>query len=98
MKIFTVFVILMINFGCSMPTTTVRTVDNRPSISIKGATPTAVLFVDDLEVGKANEFNGSPNVLNLEPGTHKIRIFDKGKIVHEQVIFTVSGIKTITIN
>lgn len=36
-----------------MPATTVRSVDSRPSIAIKGASPAAELLVDGLNMGKA---------------------------------------------
>jgi len=58
------------NFGCSMPATSVRTVDDRPTLIFKGAPDGAVLFVDGLNLGPANQYNGAPKALIVEPGTH----------------------------
>jgi len=81
-----------------MPATTVRGVDSRPSIAIKGASSTAELLVDDLKMGKAETFNGEPQTLTLESGTHKISIIENGTIIYEQKIFVESELKTITVH
>lgn len=83
--------------ACSMPATTVRSLDNRPSIAIKGASSNAELIVDGLNMGKAEKFNGDPQTLTIVPGTHKITIVEKGTAIFEQVIFVESELKTITL-
>lgn len=93
---FIIFIITIV--GCSMPATTVRSIDSRPSIAIKGASSTAELLVDDLKMGKAEAFNGEPQTLTLEPGTHKISIIENGTIIYEQKIFVESELKTITVH
>ncbi|MGA2781548.1 MAG: hypothetical protein ABSF13_06450 [Smithella sp.] len=98
MRFFYIIVLIMTIIGCSMPATTVRSVDSRPSIAIKGASSTAELLVDDLKMGKAETFNGEPQTLTLEPGTHKISIIDNGTIIYEQKIFVESELKTITVH
>jgi len=45
--------------GCAMPTTSVRTVDDRPTLAIKGAPEGAILFVDGLNMGLANQYSGT---------------------------------------
>lgn len=84
-------------FGCSMPSTTVRTVDSRPSIAIKGVSESAELFVDGLNMGNADDYNGDPQTLTIEPGTHKVSILENGKVIYEQNIFVESELKTITV-
>lgn len=83
--------------GCSMPSTTVRSVDSRPSIAIKGASATAYLIIDGLNVGKAAEYNGNPKTMTIESGTHRVSITENGKVVYEQNIFVESELKTITV-
>jgi len=98
MRFFYIIVFIITIVGCSMPTTTVRSIDSRPSIAIKGASSTAELLVDDLKMGKAETFNGEPQTLTLEPGTHKISIIENGTIIYEQKIFVESELKTITVH
>ena len=47
---------------------------------------------------KAESFNGEPQTLTLEPGTHKISIIENGTIIYEQKIFIESELKTITVH
>ena len=83
--------------ACTMPSTTVRSVDSRPSIAIKGATATAELFIDNVNFGKAENYNGDPQVLVIEPGTHLVKIVEGNTVVYEQTIFVESELKTITV-
>ena len=92
-----VFLLTSALTGCSMPTTTVKTVDSRPSISIVGASDDAVLLVDGVLVGKASSYNGQPDVLVLEPGTHRIVVKQNGTISYDQKIFVDSETKQINI-
>jgi hypothetical protein len=98
MRFFYIIVFIITIVGCYMPATTVRSIDSRPSIAIKGASSTAELLVDDLKMGKAETFNGEPQTLTLEPGTHKISIIENGTIIYEQKIFVESELKTITVH
>jgi len=84
-------------FGCSMPATSVRTVDDRPTLIFKGAPDGAVLFVDGLNLGPANQYNGAPKALIVEPGTHNVRITVNDVVVYEQRVFVESSLKTITV-
>ena len=83
--------------GCSMPTTTVRTVDSRPSISIVGAPSGATLLVDGIRVGNAIDYNGEPNVLLIEPGTHRIVVQQGTTVIYDQQIFVDSESKRIVV-
>jgi hypothetical protein len=85
--------------NCSLPITKVETADSRPVLAIKNAPENSTLFIDDLLVGNANDYNGSPRVLLVEPGTHKIIIrTHTGDSIHSQSIFVESGLKIITVN
>lgn len=83
--------------GCSLPTTTVRSADTRPSISIAGAPAGATLLVDGRLIGKAADYDGDPQVLLLEPGTHRITVEQGGAVVYDQLIFVDSESKRINI-
>jgi hypothetical protein len=80
-----------------MPTTTVRTVDDRPTLAFKGAPEGALLYIDDLNMGTASQYNGEPRVLTIEPGTHTVRVILNNEVIYEQRIFVESSLKTITI-
>ncbi len=97
-KIIALALLFALSAGCSMPSSTVRSVDARPALSIKGAPASARLFIDGLDMGAANTYNGDPQVLILAPGTHKVSILDGGKVLYEQSIFVESELKSITIN
>ena len=60
--------------ACSMPSTVVKTPDTRPSLAFEGAPEGAVLFLDGVRTGLANQYDGQPNVLRVEPGTHLVTI------------------------
>jgi len=83
--------IALIAGGCAYPSTSVDVSDNRPTIAVKGASANSVLHVDGLSMGLANKYNGSPNVLLVEPGTHKIEIIDNGKTALSQKVFLGEG-------
>lgn len=83
--------------GCSMPTTTVKTVDSRPGISIAGAPAGATLLVDGVPVGNAADYNGEPNVLLIEPGTHRIVVKQGAAVIYDQQIFVDSESKRIVV-
>jgi len=83
--------------ACSMPVTNVRTVDARPGIIIAGAPDDALLIIDGLTAGKASSYNGEPNHLVLEPGTHRVQVQQGGRTLYDQQIFVDSETKRINI-
>lgn len=95
-KLFILLISLMIP-ACSMPTTTVRTVEERPGIIISGAPEDALLLVDGVLAGKASAYNGTPDMLTVEPGTHRIVVQQGGKALYDQQIFVDSEIKRINV-
>jgi hypothetical protein len=85
--------------GCVGPTTTVRTVDTRPAIAFQGAPSGTVLLVDGVAVGDPSSYDGNPNVLRVEPGTHAIEIRDgAGRPVFSQKVFVESELKTVQVH
>lgn len=97
MKNCSLLLVSLFIFGCSMPSTTVRSIDSRPSIAIKGASATADLIIDGLNMGKASLYGGDPKTMIIEPGTHHVSIIENGNVVYEQNIFVESELKTITV-
>lgn len=90
--------VLSVSLGCSLPTTSVKTVDNRPSIEILNAPEGARLFVDNVNMGPVDKYNGDPNVLLLEPGTHMITVKSQGgAVLYSQKAFLESELKTINV-
>jgi PEGA domain len=83
--------------GCAVPTTTVSTIDDRPALAFKGAPEGALVYVDGLNMGSANEYNGDPKILNVLPGSHTLRITANGATIYEQRVFVESSLKTITV-
>ena len=93
------FVICFFLSNCSLPITIIETQDSRPVLSIQGAPQNSKLYIDGLMVGNADDYNGSPRVLLIEPGTHEVSIKTSGgNSIYNQKIFVESGLKTITIN
>jgi hypothetical protein len=85
--------------ACAGATTTVRTVDTRPAIAVTGAPAGTLLHVDGAVAGDARAYDGQPNVLRLEPGTHLVEIRDRGgNVVYSQRVFVESELKTIQVH
>jgi len=94
---FSLLAIVFALCSCTMPTTTVRTVDDRPTLAFKGAPEGALLYIDGLNMGGAAQYNGEPNVLTIEPGTHSVRVTLNNEVIYEQRVFVESSLKTITV-
>jgi hypothetical protein len=85
--------------GCVGPTTTVKTVDTRPALAIRGAAAGLTLFVDGARVGDPSAFDGNPNILRVEPGTHQVELRDAaGAVVFSQRVFVESELKTVQVH
>ena len=85
--------------ACSMPSTVVKTPDTRPSLAFEGAPEGAVLFLDGVRAGLANQYDGQPDVLRVEPGTHRVTITGAdGAVLLEQKVFVESELKTLKVH
>jgi hypothetical protein len=93
------FVVALAFAACVGPTTTVRTVDTRPALAIAGAPSGTVLFVDGVALGDPSSYDGQPNILRVEPGTHLVEIRDPGGAVRfSQRVFVESELKTVRVH
>ena len=85
--------------ACSMPSPVVQTPDTRPSLAFEGAPEGAVLFLDGVRTGPANQYDGQPNILLVEPGTHRVTITGAdGAVLLEQKVFVESELKTLKVH
>jgi uncharacterized lipoprotein YajG len=98
-KFLVALVTLLVLAACSMPGTTVRTTDPRPGIAIDGAPDGAILYVDGQRIGEANKYDGQPNVLTVEPGTHTVVVKGAdGAPLFDRKIYVESELKTIKVH
>ncbi len=102
MKRIILFVIIVGSFivGCAprYATTTVNTIDTRPTLSFKNVSETAVVLVDNINMGIASQYNGKPKVLVVEQGTHEVAIMENNKVIFRQTIFVESENKVINVH
>ena len=83
--------LLMFVAGCAYPASSVKVSDDRPTIAIKGAPENAMLKVDGLEMGLANQFDVHSQLLIVEPGTHMIEIIYQNSRIHSEKVFLGVG-------
>lgn len=99
MKILIIVFLLAFSFAGCATTSMVKTVDDRPRISIDGAPATAQLYVDGVLMGDANTYAGRSGALVLEGGTHLIEVIDGQQTVHSQRVYLGDGsFKTISVS
>jgi len=97
-KIIAIFSLLLIS-ACTYPQTNTSTVNDEPTLVFEGASKTAIVYLNDLEVGLANKYNGDPNTLIIPRGTHMLEIKDNGATLFSKKIFVSDGAsKTITLS
>lgn len=84
--------------ACSMPSTVVKTPDTRPSLAFEGAPEGAVLFLDGIRTGLAAQYDGQPNILLVEPGTHLVTVRGTdGSVLLDQKVYVESELKTLKV-
>ncbi len=85
--------------ACALPETTVKTGSPRPTLIIKGAPVGAILVVDGLVMGPAEQFNGAPNELIVEEGLHQVEIKQGNVTLHaEKAVVSNGESRTVTVN
>ncbi len=85
--------------ACTMPSTTVRTTDTRPSLAFEGAPDGSVLYVDGQKIGDPNQYDGQPNILVVEPGTHVVVVKGAdGAPLFERKVYVESELKTLKVH
>lgn len=93
MRILSALLITAALAACSPPPAEkIGTVDHRPALQIIGASSSARLYVDGLDLGTPSE----DRPLLLEPGTHLIVIEEPGGRRHQEKIFlSGKGVKAL---
>jgi hypothetical protein len=85
--------------ACVGPTTVVKTVDTRPALAISGAPSGTVLYVDGAAIGDPADYDGRPNILRVEPGTHQVEVRNRaGAVLFSQRVFVESELKTVQVH
>lgn len=85
--------------ACGRPVSEVRVLDNRSALAIQGASADAVLYIDGLSMGAAQQSDGQTRVLLLEPGPHKVEIVSHGnKLLSEQIFLGGGETKILTVS
>ena len=88
MRVIYIFFVIVLLSACALPESSVNVGDERPRISFSGVTKGDVFFVDGLEMGSAQQYNGKPNVLLLEKGRHKVEVRSSaGKILLSEEVY-----------
>lgn len=77
--------------GCTLPQTTVRSGSSPPQLVVRGAPSGSVLYVDGQEMGPADHYNGSPTVLVVLEGVHKVEIRQGGESLFSDKVFVATG-------
>lgn len=90
-KIIFISFLLIVIAGCAYPNRQVQTLDDRPSLTVVGAPPNAILYVDGLEIGPAHKYDGKPDVLSLNPGTHSVQIRNGTDVLRALEVFLGEG-------
>lgn len=85
--------------ACAMPNTTVRTTDTRPSLAFESAPVGSVLYLDGQRIGDPNQYDGQPNILTVEPGTHLVVVKGAdGAPLFERKVYVESELKTLKVH
>ena len=75
--------------ACALPQTTVRTGATQPGLIVQGASSGAVLYVDGLSMGPAEQYDGKPKVLAVLAGVHTLEIHQGSTVIfHDKALFT----------
>ena len=86
--------------GCTYPDAAkIEQKDSRPSVGVRGAPEGAVLYVDGLKMGFANQYDGEENVLLIESGKHlvEVKAADGTVLLSETLFLSSSTTKILTI-
>jgi hypothetical protein len=84
--------------ACSVPTSSVTSGSQRPTLAVTGAPPQSILKIDGTIVGEASLYDGRQNIVKVEEGTHRIVVELNGVVIHSETIYASSGeTKTVEI-
>lgn len=81
----------LISSCCGMPKKSVSTVANAGFVKITADPEDADVYVNDAHVGKAAEFNGKKQVLELSAGRYKIELKKDGYYNYSREMMVGAG-------
>jgi len=91
-----IFLVFSLLWGCSYPVRKVVNADSRPGIVFDGASADDEVFLDGIKVGRAIDFSGTPNVMLVESGTHRVQVRKgSGVLVLEEKFFIDADVRVI---
>ncbi len=95
-----IFLLVLTLLGaCTLPQTTVRTGSQQPSLVIKGAPEGSIVYIDNLNMGDARQYDGKPKVLAILEGAHKVEVKQGTSSLHSERVFVSNGeVHTITVS
>ena len=92
-----ILMVLVLVAGCAMPTSTTSSKNENPGVLVVGAPPGAVVYVDGLEMGLAEQY-AEKQALEVLPGRHVVEIRSDSSVIHREEIFSGTGsIRTIEV-
>lgn len=84
--------------ACAYPTTSVRTLEEKPRLAFANASPTAMLFINGILIGPAADYDGKKNTLQVGTGTHTVEVRENDRVVLSEKIYLGSDMtKTISL-
>jgi hypothetical protein len=89
--------LLLLYSCCSGPASSVKTVGNEGKIKFLVEPENAIVYVDGEKKGKADQFDGDPDYLELPGGFHKIEIKKDGYKEYSRKLFTGGSIQEIKV-
>ncbi|NVJ91981.1 MAG: hypothetical protein HWE34_10010 [Methylocystaceae bacterium] len=89
-KILALFSLILVT-ACTYPHTKTETVDNPATLVFTGASPDAMVYLNDLMIGPAHDYNGDPDSLIVPRGTHMLEIRENGTTILTEKIFVSNG-------
>ena len=73
--------------GCMNPRSTVSIPTDGPRMLLLNAPAGAMLSLDGKPLGEARRYNGKPEVLQVEVGTHLVEVHQGDKLLWSQKIY-----------
>ena len=81
--------------ACAYPTERTAIPDERPSLAFTDAPAGSTVWIDNLRMGMAADFNGVDRVLVVEPGNHQVEVRLGDRVLLSERVF-LSGPATRT--
>ena len=81
--------------ACAYPSTTVRTLEEKPQLAFANASPTAMLFINGVLVGPAADYDGKKSTLQVGTGTHTVEVRENDRVIYSEKIYLGSDLTKI---